>query len=422
MRTFNLFTNLNLSSKTFIEILILVLSTLAWYYITLNIISSTSKDLGFIETELLFISSVYHLAIISSSVMGCFISSRAIIKRFNLLYSWMFLGAVAPLLLAFFNLATFNQVATAFLFLGIIFGFGLPSSLAYFADYTPIENRGYVSGLVGLITYSSFIPIIVAVKTLNVQTNFMMSAAWRIMGFILFFLITRKKENIISTRNKQKSFSSIFRDKKFFLFLIPWLMFLFVDRAEEFLLRDFLKNTFGQGFFVFVQFTSALVVCFSAFISGVLSDVVGRKRVVTGGFVALGLSYAVISFAPANLFAWYFWIVANGTAWGTFLTMFILVLWGDLSSRGFREKYYLLGSIPFFLTSFIQLFLGPLVALVEPSSAFSLASFFLFLAVLPLMYAPETLPERKIKLRQLRSYVEAAKKVKEKYLKKTGRG
>jgi hypothetical protein len=48
-------------------------------------------------------------------------------------------------------------------------------------------------------------------------------------------------------------------------------------------------------------------------------------------------------------------------------------------------------------------------------TAFSLASFFLFVAVLPLMYAPETLPEKKIKDRELRDYLEKAKRTKDKY-------
>jgi len=39
-----------------------------------------------------------------------------------------------------------------------------------------------------------------------------------------------------------------------------------------------------------------------------------------------------------------------------------------------------------------------------------------------LMYAPETLPERKIKLRQLRKYVEGARKVKEKHEEKGVKG
>jgi hypothetical protein len=48
-------------------------------------------------------------------------------------------------------------------------------------------------------------------------------------------------------------------------------------------------------------------------------------------------------------------------------------------------------------------------------TAFSFASFFLFLAVIPLMYAPETLPEKTIKDRELKSYLEKAQKVKEEY-------
>jgi len=57
----------------------------------------------------------------------------------------------------------------------------------------------------------------------------------------------------------------------------------------------------------------------------------------------------------------------------------------------------------------------PFVGEIETVTAFSLASFFLFLAVLPLMYAPETLSEKKIREMELRSYTERAKKIKEKY-------
>jgi hypothetical protein len=50
---------------------------------------------------------------------------------------------------------------------------------------------------------------------------------------------------------------------------------------------------------------------------------------------------------------------------------------------------------------------------VPISTSFSLASFFLFLAILPLLHAPETLPEKTIQKRLLEKYVEDAKKTKE---------
>ena len=44
------------------------------------------------------------------------------------------------------------------------------------------------------------------------------------------------------------------------------------------------------------------------------------------------------------------------------------------------------------------------------SPLFAFGAIFLFFAVLPLMYAPETLPEKSLKDRDLKSYVERANK------------
>jgi len=44
----------------------------------------------------------------------------------------------------------------------------------------------------------------------------------------------------------------------------------------------------------------------------------------------------------------------------------------------------------------------PYVGIIHAGTAFSLASFFLLLAVLPLIYAPETLLEKRIRERELK--------------------
>jgi len=129
--------------------------------------------------------------------------------------------------------------------------------------------------------------------------------------------------------------------------------------------------------------------------------------------VALGLAYAAISIAP-TMFFWYLYFVVDGASWGILSLVFIFVLWGDLSQHGGREKYYAIGSIPYFLVPIIRVIISPFV--MPPANlAFSLASFFLFIAVLPLMYAPETLPEKKVELRRLRKYVEKAKEIRKKH-------
>lgn len=140
------------------------------------------------------------------------------------------------------------------------------------------------------------------------------------------------------------------------------------------------------------------------------------------GFITLGIAYAIIGIVPAALASWYLLFVINSITAGILFVIFILILWGDLSQSGTREKYYALGATPLFLTSIIELSSAQYVMLIPETSVFSVAAFFLFLAVLPLLYAPETLPERKIKLRQLRKYVEEAKKVREKYEEKGAKG
>jgi len=52
-----------------------------------------------------------------------------------------------------------------------------------------------------------------------------------------------------------------------------------------------------------------------------------------------------------------------------------------------------------------------LIDAVPKEAIFSLTAFLLFLAVLPLIYAPETLPEKTMKDRELKSYIEKAQKV-----------
>lgn len=413
-----LFHQFNISRKEFFEILILVFNALTWYYMTLTILSNISNNLGFTQTEFLITSSTYHIAIICSGGFGSILSNR--IRKIPLLYSWILLGTILPFGLAFFDITMVNHAVGAFFIMGIIIGFGLPSCLTYLADYATIENRGRVSGLISLITFLSFIPIIIIFGTLDLKISIIISAAWRAIGFFLFWLLKPKEKTVAFEKERRKSLVSILHDRSFLLYWVPWLLFWLVDRSEESLLRTFLKNIFDPHTYNLLQLAYLLLWAVFALFGGIMSDLIGRKRVIISGFIALGLGYAVIGLAPESVFSWYLYTIVDGIAWGIFLAAFILIVWGDLSRSGVKEKYYWLGNIPFFLTSVIQLFLAPLIALATPSSAFSLAAFFLFLAVLPLMYAPETLPEKKIELRRLKSYVEQAKKLREKSTKKSG--
>jgi len=364
------------------------------------------SDLNITYTQNLIIWAVHYTTIIGSGIAGSILSKK--IGRLNFLYLWMIFGVTSSLLLVPLNNFTVIYVLTISILLGISVGLGMPSSLAYFADCTSVENRGKVGGIILLFTNLSAPLFVISLMPFNLMVKLIVFAIWRGFGLIIFFL--KPEEKISSEIKRKTSFISIFHNKSFILYFIAFSMFHLIDRFEAPILRNF----FGD-FYSFMLIVNPIIGSLSAFIAGLLSDWIGRKRVILYGFVTYGIAYAIIGIAPTVLFSRYFFAVVVSMSIGILWVTSILILWGDLSQSGTREKYYVIGLIPFAFTNIIQQFSAQYVTMIPATSTFSLASFFLFLAVLPLLYAPETLPERKIKLRQLRTYVEKARKIKEKY-------
>jgi predicted MFS family arabinose efflux permease len=288
----------------------------------------------------------------------------------------------------------------------------MPACLACFADQTTFENRGSVGGLIFFIS-SGLTPMIITLSGTSFALSSLVSVAWRIIAIIILVLL-RSQEEIRYEEKQQASFRLVLCDKKVLLYLIPWFMFSFIYGFQKVTLEQSLQ----VDFYDFLRMIQSVAATISAILGGLICDRIGRKRVVIYGFVSLGIAYAVVGIVHTeSTIPFYFYSVIDGIAWGIFITLFVLTLWGDFAFLSMKdaEKYYAVGSIPFFVADLVGFAFAPYVR-APISAAFSVASFFLFLAVLPLMYAPETLPEKKIKERELKDYIEKAKKVKEKYV------
>jgi len=146
-------------------------------------------------------------------------------------------------------------------------------------------------------------------------------------------------------------------------------------------------------------------------IAGWLMDLKGRKQVIIAGLVMLGLGYALLSLFPLIPLVQAFYMIVDGIAFGIFTVAFIFVVWGDMLNGERGEKFYALGNIAIPMAVMLSIFISPWLKMIDASSAFSLASFFLFLAIIPIFFAPELLPEKILKEREIKKYVEEAKKV-----------
>jgi MFS family permease len=349
--------------------------------------------------------AVYLIAIIGSSVLGALVFPRQ--NRLTLIHVWLLLGIITSFLLSalVMNIG-FEYLLVIILFSGVAFGLGMPSALAYFAEYTVFENRGRIGGIILLLTFLS-IPFVALLPETNLVFDSYIATIWRAIGLITFFLI--RPAGMIEEPKKPVRFSSVLSDRAFLLFLIPWFMSWLIDRFEY---QIFLEKYPDLG--VLSLSIEPIVGTVFVIVGGLLADWIGRKKVVVSGFVALGFAYAILGVAPGTMFSRYFFIAIDGIAWGIFSVSFLLILWADLSSSaGGHEKYYAIGSIPFFIAYLMQYLAQPYISSIPVEAfevSFSFASLFLFIAILPLIYAPETLPEKKIQERQMKKYIEEAKK------------
>jgi MFS family permease len=230
-----------------------------------------------------------------------------------------------------------------------------------------------------------------------------------VIGFLLFlYLRPKKEEGINNTASVGASYAEIFKQKTFLLYLIPWIMFCVINFSAG--------SFFGNDSKDWIQLGEFGIGGISALVGGYFSDIIGRKRLIIPAFVMVGIGYALLSLSSTSNIALYSYVALDGIAWGIFMLMFFLVIWGDIAEDARKNKYYFLGNLPFILATYITSLTSPLAAggTLIASTAFSISSFFLFIAVIPLVYAPETLPEKTIKERALKSYAEIAQKLKQK--------
>lgn len=355
----------------------------------------------------LCLEAAYPSSIIVSALIGAAFFAR--INKIRFFYAWLFLGVIASLFLAVPAGSSLLAMITVNIIFGASLGLGMPLCLSYFAESIPIENRGRVGGIILFATIFSA-PVVsraLSMAMIDFGSSTMFLAIWRAWSLPLLFLISGKNPMSKLRLKKVPSIFSVLQNRTFSLYFVAWLMFALVDSFESAVVNP-------QGELqIFVGIIEPAVAGVSALVGGIVSDWVGRKKVLIFGFVSLGIAYATFAFLPQTWISWFLFFVIDGIALGLLWVVFTMVLWGEVDVHS-AERYYSVGEAPFFLTQILSLLFAPYVASIPEVSAFSLAAFFLFIAVIPMLYARETLPEKKIQQRLLKIYTKEAIKLKHK--------
>ncbi len=391
-----------------ISSLFIVANSISWFLLTLvfmiNILySKNAAPLPFESIALL--SASYFGGLILSSIIGGTLLSKILQKK-SVFLLWNLLGVFSCLLFYFFYSQP-NLVAVSILSLILSFsiGLGIPTCLSLFATQSKTEKRGQLGAVVFFTIQILAALILLPLDGETVAFQFLILAVWRLMGLggFLFYKPADKKPD-----ERKTSLLSIIRERKFLLLFLPWFMFTLINYVETPVL-EIGMGSIGPDFYTTYSIVTIVISSIAAIPAGILCDLKGRKIVGVTGFIFLGLGYAFLSiFSGAGIIGYIFFMIFDGIAWGLLYVTFIFVVWGDLSDGSSREKYYVLGGLPFLLSGLIQVLVQPFAQYINIGLSFSFASFFLFIAILPLAFASETLSDKIMKKRELNRYIQKA--------------
>lgn len=403
-----------LSSRGLVVVTFLTSGTLAWFFLLQvyldEIFLTLAIDLFWanISKDLFFGVGVF------SAIVGSLIAKK--VNRNKFLMAWITLGIISTISLVLFQGTLLCAISG--ILLGLSLGLGLPSCLAFLSDSSTIEERGRVAGITILESFvMAFITLtVMEMLHLELLPILILVTVVRSISFLALLLDTNET---INKKPKQDLVKNAYSE--FVYYLIPWIMFVVAATTAINVITAITTDPSGpqiQSYESVIRLGNVFRYAFIAifgFLSGIVIDRVGRKQTIIIGLISLGIGFALLGSPLLSETIILVYFMASGIAWGSFLTVFLVVP-GDLSISGSREMFYAFGTIGplIVLFSFSMInadWLNKLITDISPTSFSQILSVILFISIVPVMRAKETLTESKKQKRKLKEHIERVVKL-----------
>lgn len=272
------------------------------------------------------------------------------------IYAWSLISPIVTISLIFASELWF---LIGVCLLGGLYGNFLLKFFADFGGLTVISERGRAGGFIGFISIlvMSFLTVV------SLLFGFVGSVLLCSFLSLLPFLTTRlaTRDPVPSVFDLAFSFKrSCWRNRDFFLYLIPWLVYNLVNAIIG---RYGITSLIDQLHLPFIPMMvlSNVTSCMGALIGGFIADIYGRKKALGVGLTSYGISSAfsglIYSEIQDSLLVFLLFAL-NGLSWGIFFVLYFFVVWEDLSDMNNSSSYYI-GVSFYSLTMSLAHFLPP---------------------------------------------------------------
>ena len=391
-----------IKSKKTIAIIILNASNLAWYFVirlkfeTLFQVPSGDKTWIYVGSALFYFFAAL------SAIIGCALTSKVNHKKF--LWSWITFGVITQGCLILFKGEIVSLIFGPLL--GISLGIGFPYSLKLLSDCTAIEERGRISGIYLLLSFIMIASAMVTNIALELQLIGIIIVLMIIKstGFLALIISDCVVGTKVNYKKRTESWFSVLRKRTLILYLLPWLMFLIVVVLTDHLVwADIQTDPDYERIMEFSRPLNYAGTAIFGLISGIITDRLGRKYPIVAGLVILGISSILLGLAPSEASV-FIHMMTIGAAFG-FLMVTYTVVPGDIASSSKEKFYAIIGVIPLTIYGGIGAIPRALDLTVGANILSPILSVILFLSILPVLQAQETLPQKIINERKIKEHM-----------------
>lgn len=289
---------------------------------------------------------------------------------------------------------------------GIFFGLGQLAFLRYFWTVTTSIERGRVAGIIAFFSIPfTYITVLMA-EPLDFSGTVVLGA---LLVLPILAVKLLKPENTLKLTAKKDEKNYRPEKRTLFFYSFPWILFSIINTTLAGNLSHYVSQNvqFPYAILVILQLVAS---AFGALIGGILADFFGRKLSLVFSLTLYGISSIVIGlFENPQMF--YFSYIANGLNWGVLVTLYILVIWGDLADKRSCDKRYSIGLIIFYSTAGVGRLLTYQTSLISPVISVLIICSLIFLSNVSLIFAPELLSADFREKIKFRVYINVVKKI-----------
>ena len=272
--------------------------------------------------------------------------------------------------------------------------------MALVADYTIVDNRGRVSGIIILGTFIIAFLSMAIYRMLDLGVLSLIPILVVVRSISLVSLVLDKLSKPLTTGEKEMHLPAT-TYREFIFYLCPWVMFTIASALARSLIV--VETRFTDAYELGTNLRYVFIAVFGL-AAGFIADRFGRKLPIIFGLATFGIGYILLGFSMSETSIIIYYAL-SGITWGLFFVIF-LVIPGDLSIPRLREKFYALGYIlP--LTGILALSVIPvpnISDLLDTNLIAQILGICLFLSMYPVFRAKETLTEKKIREREMKEH------------------